>query len=268
MAPVTLDVSSLQRAPLYQNSVSENGAPSSSLLLLPRLSTGNSGTAWRTGAAVEVWDAMSPLRLPCSRKMTVNNTRVQSATWHLRKWLERGKPISPSQLAPMNAVSISQSQEAIGELVIVSDLLMMLVFAAKSAGPTSAIRPLLQLSSRWFEMVLISFWFAAELDLIVEPQFAAGFLNRQKYVNNLVTESSGSNRSLETNSLQWMRVYSEKLCAKKRRKKHSFNGLLRWFSFWCSFAQQSCFLIIQSWNAKCCQISFFGLRYLTTCSFD
>lgn len=132
MAAVTLDVSSLQRPPfLHQNSVELRLPPSC-------LSTGNSGTAWRTGAAAEVWEVMSALRAPRSRKMIVNDTCVQSVTWHLRsgsKEEKTWKAISPSQLSRINADSIPRLKTAIGELAVVSDLLTMWIFAANNAGP-------------------------------------------------------------------------------------------------------------------------------------
>lgn len=189
--------------------ITENGALSSSP---SRCSLGSRlGTQGRPGGPEQQrkcgkWWAAP--RLPCSRKMTVNNTCVQSATWHLRSGSKEEKLISPSQLPPKNSVSISQLWKAMVEFVIVPHLLMMWVFGANNAGLVFVMTRIRHEAT--ITTLESTVWDGPDLILICcRVRFDRGAtvrswsLNRQKHVDYFIIESSDGNQSLETNSLQW-----------------------------------------------------------------
>lgn len=150
----------------------------------------------------------------------------------------------------MNSVSVSQSQEAIGKLVIVSDLLMMWVFAAKNAGlrfvmthisHPATVTTLESMVWNGPDLILICCWVRFDSGAALR----SWFLNGQKYVNNFIIESSDWNRTFETiNSLQWKSVFPEKLCVENMAY---LQWVVWWFFFWCSFTEGkfvSCFLCV------------------------
>lgn len=166
------------------------------------LSTGNSGTAWRTGAAAEVWELMSALWAPRSRKLIANDMCVRSVTSHLRSGSKEENRERRSVLH-----SCPRLKTAICELMLASHLLMMWIFAANKARPDYVMTRILHLatvitlkSTVWNspDLILICCWVRFDSGATV----GSCSLNRPKYVHNFIIVFRHRSQGLKADGLR------------------------------------------------------------------